>query len=265
MTMFLSLIKTGTKYPLYVMLPHTLMVSEESSIERLKNCGLYVLDYSHSILTPRFIENNEQQGFGRFNHTFDKLLVFGLTQFDKIVFVDADMYVLQNLDHLFEYPHMSAVVAGQSYPGNQAWVDLNSGLMVIKPQEGLVQELQQILPEIHKHREVFGDQDVLQLYYSDWPKQQEKNLGEKYNVFSQYASYYETVLGYCYTNEIDNSKSIAVVHFIGEQKPWMRQWNFFSVLKQELQLAMLRLIHKRNTSAVLLEYKHLIRQARKLL
>ena len=37
------------------------------------------------------------------------------------------------------------------------------------------------------------------------------------------------------------------------------------VLKQELQLAALRLLHKRNTDAVLLEYKHLVRKARKLL
>lgn len=234
MTMFLSLVKTGTKYPLYVMLPHSLMASEKSSVERLKNCGMNILDYGRSIPIPQFIDNNQQQGFGRFNYTFDKLLVFGLTQFDKIVFVDADMFVLQNLDHLFEYPHMSAVVAGKSYPGNQTWVDLNSGLMVVKPQEGLVQKLQQIVPELYKHRTVFGDQDVLQLYYSDWPTQQEKELGEKYNVFSQYASYYETVLGYCYTNEKDNPKSVAVIHFIGEKKPWMQHWSLLSVLKQEL-------------------------------
>jgi hypothetical protein len=48
-------------------------------------------------------------------------------------------------------------------------------------------------------------------------------------------------------------------------KPWMQHWSSLSVLKQELELAALRLLRKRNTDAVLLEYKHLVRKARKLL
>ena len=56
-----------------------------------------------------------------------------------------------------------------------------------------------------------------------------------------------------------------MIHYAGEKKPWMQQWSPLSVLKQELQLMMLKMMHKRNTDAVLLEYKKLIRKARKLL
>lgn len=266
MAMYLSLKQTGTQMPLYAMLPQKLVVDEEQTITNLKRNGIKVLQYDHSVGIPQqLIERNTRNGHFRFNHTFDKLLVFGLTQFEKIVFIDADMYILQNLDHLFTFPHMSAVTAGRSYPGNQDWIDLNSGLMTIRPQEHLVHDLEQKIPEVIRQKSICGDQDVLQLYYPDWPQQPEKNMGEKYGVFAQYASYYEKHLGYTYTNDKENPQSVAVIHFIGETKPWMQHWSLLSVLKQELQLVVLRLLHKRNTDVVLLEYKHLVRKARKLL
>ena len=38
----------------------------------------------------------------RFKNIFTKLKIFELIQFDKILFLDTDMYVLKNLDHIFE-------------------------------------------------------------------------------------------------------------------------------------------------------------------
>lgn len=264
--MYLSLKSTGTQIPLYAMLPQRLVEDEAKTIARLKRNGIKVLQYNHSVEIPQqLIEKNTNNGHFRFNHTFDKLLIFGLTQFEKIVFIDADMYILHNLDHLFTFPHMSAVAAGRSYPGNQDWIDLNSGLMTIQPQDNLLHDLVQKIPEVIMQKDICGDQDVLQLYYPDWPQQPEKNMGEKYGIFAQYSSYYEKHLGYTYTNDTENPKSVAVIHFIGEKKPWMQHWSHLSVLKQELQLAALRLLHIRNTDTVLLEYKHLVRKARKLL
>ena len=269
MTMWLSLKNTGTKIPIYAMLPRELVRSNPEYANRLAKNGINLLEYTNSIQLPQqLIDSNSHNGHLRFNHTFDKLLVFELTQFDKIVFIDADMYVLHNLDHLFAFPHMSAVAAGLSYPGNQDWEDLNSGLMVIQPQRNIVQEFEKLIPDVIKQKSICGDQDVLQLYFSDWKQHPEKNMGEKYGVFAQYASYYESRLGYTYPSirhAVDNPKTIAVVHFIGENKPWMQHWSPLSVLKQELQLTLLRLIRKRNTTAVLLKYKHLVRKARKLL
>ena len=90
-------------------------------------------------------------------------------------------------------------------------------------------------------------------------------MGEKYGVMSYYSHYFEEKLGYHYNNDVNDPKSVAIIHYASEKKPWMQQWSTLSVLKQELQLMMLRMMHKRNTDAVLLEYKKLIRKARKLL
>lgn len=266
MAMYLSLKQTGTCIPLYALLPETLVKNESHDIVNLKRNGINIIEYNHSIALPQqLIDNNAKQGDYRFSCTFDKLLVFEQTQFDKIVYLDADIYILHNLDHLFELPHMSAMIAGRSYPGNEDWIDLTSGIMTIVPQEGLVERIATMIPHVIEQKGACGDQDILQAYYSDWTKHPELDMGEKYGVIAGYASYYEEHLGYHYTDVVDDPKSVAIIHYAGEKKPWMQHWSPLSILKQELQLAALRLVHKRNTTAVLLEYKHLVRKARKLL
>lgn len=266
MAMYLSLRYTRTTIPLYAMLPIALIESEPLIITKLKKNGINILEYNHSIEIPQqLIDNNAKQGDNRFSHTFDKLLIFELTQFDKIVYLDADIYILHNLDHLFSMSHISAMIAGHSHPGNEDWIDLTSGIMTIVPQQGLVAQFEALISKVIEAKGVCGDQDVLQAYYSDWPQHPELNMGEKYGIIAGYASYYENNLGYRYTNIVDDPKSVAVIHYAGEKKPWMQHWRPLSVLKQELRLTALRLIHKRNTTAVLLEYKHLVRKARKLL
>lgn len=266
MAMYLSLKQTGTKIPLYAMLPRDLVKEEEKLCEQLKENGINIIEYNNSISIPQqLIDNNENHGDRRFSHTFDKLLVFEQTQFDKIVYLDADIYILHNLDHLFQLPHMSAMIAGKSYPGNEDWVDLTSGIMTIVPEQGLSAKFEKLIPDVISAKGICGDQDILQAYYSDWPQHPELDMGEKYGVIAYYAKYYEKHLGYKYTNNVADPHSVAVIHYAGEKKPWMQQWSPLSVLKQELQLMMLRMMHKRNTDAVMLEYKKLIRKARKLL
>lgn len=266
MTMYLSLKKTGTTIPLYAMLPSNLIKEEAELCDRMKANGINIIEYSDSISIPQqLIDSNEKHGDSRFSHTFDKLLVFEQTQFDKIVYLDADIYILHNLDHLFLLPHMSAMIAGKSYPGNEVWIDLTSGIMTIVPEKGLSKQFEKLIPDVIKAKGICGDQDILQAYYTDWPQHPELDMGEKYGVIAYYAKYYEQQLGYRYTNKVEDPLSVAVIHYAGEMKPWMQHWRPLSVLKQELQLAALRLIGKRNTTAVLLEYKHLVRKAQKLL
>lgn len=266
MAMYLSLRKTGTTIPLYAMLPADLIKEEAELCGRLKANSINIIEYSNSISIPQqLVESNESHGDSRFSHTFDKLLVFGQTQFDKIVYLDADIYILHNLDHLFQLPHMSAMIAGKSYPGNEDWIDLTSGIMTIVPEKGLSAKFEKLIPNVIKAKGICGDQDILQAYYTDWPQRPELDMGEKYGVIAYYAKYYEQHLGYKYTNQEEDPLSVAVIHYAGEMKPWMQHWSPLSVLKQELQLAVLRLIGKRNTTTVLLEYKHLVRKAKKLL
>lgn len=266
MTTWLCLRNTGTKIPFYAMLPTKLIQEKPKEVTNLKNEGINIIEYPKPVTVPQvLIDNNTKSGNLRGNQCYDKLLVFEQTQFDKIVYIDTDIYILQSLDRLFDMPHMAAMIAGKSYPGNESWVDLSAGIFTIVPKEGMVEEFMKVIPTVIENNGALGDMSILQAYYSDWPNHPELDMGEKYGVMSYYAHYFEENLGYHYNNDVNDPKSVAIIHYASEKKPWMQHWSPLSVIKQELQLAALRLIHKRNTDAVLLEYKHLVRKARKLL
>ena len=214
--LYFSWKRTNPRYPLYIMIGRSVSENVRMVLSSMAN----LIDIE-SIDVGNIIERSNQESFNtRWNFTFDKLLVFEQTQFDKVVFLDADMMILQNLDDLFDKPHMSAVCAGASYPGNESWKDLNSGIMVIEPKKGLANELVKMVPKVLARRKSFGDQDLLQEYYSGWKDDLSLNLGEKYNIFSDYLDYYVGKLGYHFSKDINDEKSIAVIHFAGERKPW---------------------------------------------
>jgi len=62
-----------------------------------------------------------------------KFKIFDLIEYDKIVFLDADIMVLKNLDHLFELPHMTAALDGEYFNLWEGWPHFNSGCLVIEP------------------------------------------------------------------------------------------------------------------------------------
>jgi alpha-N-acetylglucosamine transferase len=77
------------------------------------------------------------------------------------------MYVDKNIDELFDLPNMSATIAGKHYYPD--WTNLNSGLMVITPKEGVLEGLKEILFS-KKFESHVGDQDIIGNYF-DWKNQ----------------------------------------------------------------------------------------------
>ncbi|MDB5886439.1 MAG: hypothetical protein JWR74_2610 [Polaromonas sp.] len=165
------------------------------------------------------------------SNTFDKIYFFGLTQFEKIVYLDSDMIVLDNIDHLFEKPHMSAVAAGRLVHAD--WTRLNSGLMVIEPEKDLPSRIAKMLePAMDRAakagNEAIGDQDLINEYYKDWPVQNNLHLDEGYNVFHYHADDYIKNHGYGLPmpgQALNNQqcKPIHVLHFVGPVKPWTKR------------------------------------------
>lgn len=152
----------------------------------------------------------------RWNYTYSKLAIFGLTQFDKIVYLDADMLVLRNIDDLFEKPHMSAVKIRGKLPELSTWNQLNSGLLVVEPSVQVFNDMLSKIGAIEKV-EASSDEDFLNAYYEDWPNQEELHLDSTYNIFQYYWHRYNQLYGYSF---IANKKPIKIVHYIGEEKPW---------------------------------------------
>jgi len=78
--------------------------ARKEMLDRLRLAG-YAVRFVTPIANPN--TNLERKWF---QSTFTKLHVFNLTQFDRVVYLDTDVLVLSNLDHLFALPieHIAA-------------------------------------------------------------------------------------------------------------------------------------------------------------
>lgn len=182
--------------------------------------------YDEHIHVPDAIAKaNSKNDNDNWNYTFDKLLIFGLTEFEKIVFLDSDMMICKNIDELFDRPHMTAV--NPSYGSSDYKRGFNSGLMVIEPRENLATEILSRIEDINcKITGAISDNDLLIEYYKDWGNASQ-SLDDRYNVFFPYVEkYIEAGL---------TIEDFKVIHFIGKEKEWMKKKTDISARLLELQ------------------------------
>lgn len=242
---------TGTLVPFSVLVTGA---ASEYSEKLIQKYGISTIRLNRTIDLPEEVKRqNVSKDYSHWNSTLDKLFVFELMQFDKIVYLDSDMMVLENIDHLFDKPHMSAVVAAGKVPGNESWKGLNSGLLVIVPEKDIVEKLIKTIPQVVSKKENVGDQDILQSYFQDWTGNADLKLDDKYNLF--FSSIHDYVeLGYKIYSEKDE-KNIAVVHFTGKVKPWMKK----DGVKYELKLFLKKLLGMQTESdRILSSYKKIV-------
>ena len=133
---------------------------------------------------------------------FCKLRLWQMTEYTDVVFLDADIIVLQNIDVLFDYPEFSA--APNVYESLNDFHRLNSGVFAAKPSEVTFDKMMAALdtPGVFWPR---TDQTFLQSFFPDW-----HGLPIFYNL-----------LQYVWFNLPDlwNWGSVKVIHYQYE-KPW---------------------------------------------
>jgi len=71
--------------------------------------------------------------------TFNKLWLFNLTEFDKVIMMDADVLIRTHINHWFDYPTPCAIQAGD----NISW---NTGALVIRPDTHVFEQMLSQLP-----------------------------------------------------------------------------------------------------------------------
>lgn len=213
--------RVKAKYPLVTLVNDT--ISNEA-IEKLKAMDIIIIKKDRIKIPDEVKKRNDEKLLSRWSNTFDKLLVFGLTEFDKLVYIDSDMYIRKNIDELFEKPHMSATVDRKNCCIDFEWMKMTSGLIVIEPKKNLDLELTETMKKVQEKYSEFGDQDVIQWHYPEWEKHPELHLPLKYNMFVLHLDYYvkhsdsEKFDGRDY--EMYDLDDIAVYHFITRNKPW---------------------------------------------
>lgn len=216
-----GLVSVGSKYPLYCVV--TSEVNEENK-RVLELLGIHVIERPEIPMPETMRDYNEKHGmmFKGWFKAFSKFHVFGLEEFDKIVYLDSDLLILKNLDHLFEKPHMSATVDLDGImdeepdflaEGDRYFRFFNSGLMVIEPKMSLFEDIMDLVNKIVPDR-IYADQNLLAAYFKDWPDHPELKLSTYYNLLAPHIDTYKTkVPGF-------DMKQAYVLHFVGT-KPFM--------------------------------------------
>ncbi|KAL0449798.1 UNVERIFIED_CONTAM: UDP-glucuronate:xylan alpha-glucuronosyltransferase 1 [Sesamum latifolium] len=98
----------------------------------------------------------EKEAYNEWNYS--KFRLWQLTDYDKIIFIDADMLILRNIDFLFSMPEISAT--GNNGPR------FNSGVMVIEPSNSTFELLMDHINEIESYNG--GDQGYLNEIFTWW-------------------------------------------------------------------------------------------------
>ncbi len=168
------------------------------------------------------IEYTNSTGYSWWGHTFDKLNIFSLTEYDKLVYLDSDFLILENLDELFK---INGYTMASDIPFNEE--RFNSAVMVIKPNLEIYNTLLKIVDYYKEQKnDHAGDQDIINDYFVDkkiitlGPEYNTMMIldGEKEEVYDEEKNEYIEVIN---TRPItQNIEHPVILHYINKPKPF---------------------------------------------
>ena len=209
-----SMRQVKTKYPLHVLVTDKVSTAVLELLDQLKVKHTLVDTITISEEIHNYNYSIKKDYAINWKNCWTKFHIFKMTQYDKIVFLDADIMLLKNIDHLFEKPHLTCALDGEYHGLWRNNPHFNAGCMVIEPSEKLFNDIYNAalnlkLDDIPKGQ-IFADQEFLNFYFKDWANKKELHLNKYYNVFGPYIQ----------DNEVaDLSTNCYFIHFIG-RKPW---------------------------------------------
>lgn len=215
--LFDSLQKVKSQYPLTVLVTEDVA---EATLEILSQLNISYKQVQSNLLPKNIFENNiliNQSKAGQYYNIFTKFEVFNQIEYEKIIYLDADILVLKNLDHLFKKPHMTAAFENEYYNKKNIF---NTGCLVISPSMEEYNKIISFYNDIIQtnNQEFISDQSILNSFYSNWKDKIELHLNKYYNIFAN------QVLD----QDLEQIKTNGFfIHFV-DRKPWK-----FAVKKEE--------------------------------
>lgn len=199
-----SLRNVGTKCDLVCLISNAISADMKFELEQVYN----------RLVTVDIINSEDSANLALLNRpelgsTLTKLHIWKLTDYEKMVFMDADMMAVRPIEDLFERDELSAVP-------DCGWPScFNSGLFVFRPSF----ETYGKLIEFSQKTGSFdgGDQGLLNSFFSDWSTANiNRILPFGYNVHAA-ATYTYAPAYKQFANDV------RVIHFLGSSKPWTSQ------------------------------------------
>src|ERR671917_798377 len=177
-------------------IPLLALATADADQAALTASGVHVID------VPEIVNPNRMRRMqSRFAATYTKLNVFRLDFLDRLVYLDGDTVVLQNIDDLFAGDDFAAAPdAGLDRANGQIF---NSGVFAVTPSHELFQSLLDRLQNTASYDG--GDQGFLNNIFTDW-----RRLPQEYNTTKRMFAHHPALF---------NADEIKVLHYVGV-KPW---------------------------------------------
>lgn len=110
------------------------------------------------LVHPVDVEKNPNQKYlARLQYVYTKLIIYEMIEYDRIVFLDADTVVLDNVDELFYCEPFCAVMRHSEL--------INTGVLVISPSKDLYNDMKKQFGDLYSY--TGGDQGFLNSYFHD--------------------------------------------------------------------------------------------------
>jgi Glycosyl transferase family 8/Alpha-2,3-sialyltransferase (CST-I) len=177
-------------------IPLLALSTSDADQAALTASGIHVID------VPEIVNPNRTRRIqARFATTYTKLNVFRLDFLDRLVYLDGDTVVLQNIDELFAGVDFAAAPdAGLDRANGKIF---NSGVFAVTPSHELFQSLLDRLQNTASYDG--GDQGFLNNIFTDW-----RRLPQEYNTTKRMFAHHPALF---------NADEIKVLHYVGV-KPW---------------------------------------------
>ncbi|GLJ31925.1 hypothetical protein SUGI_0642580 [Cryptomeria japonica] len=155
----------------------------------------------------------------RFWGVYTKLKIFNMTNYKKVVYLDADTIVLRSIEDLFKCQKFCANLKHSER--------LNSGVMVVEPSKSVFKDMMTKVNTLPSY--TGGDQGFLNSYYADFPNAHlfEPNLSSEESrpeaSMERLSTLYNADVGlYMLANKwMVDANELRVVHYtLGPLKPW---------------------------------------------
>lgn len=210
-----SLKKVKSQFPLLVLITNNVNQETIKQIEQLQ------INYKiiNNIETPsniiKFNLYNGYKNIYHYSHIFSKIEIFHELNFDKIIYLDADILILKNIDHLFyQQDDISVTIDISSIKTYQQKI-FNSGFIIFSPKQDLFYKLLYYLNNYNLNNTIYkyiGDQALLNDFFANnYPININYLDNSKYNIQIPFVNTDLLKL---------NEKDIFFIHFIGPKKPW---------------------------------------------
>ncbi len=216
-----NLKRINSKYPLLCIINENISEMTKDTLvyfgiefKEIKN--IEYSDSSNSILYGNYGYNKSY-----LKNTFDKLNIFSLVEYEKLVYLDSDLLILENIDNLFDYPHLSCP---KDLPFNIT--KYNSGVMVLEPNMNDFLELKKASIKADSEERKISDQDIINEYFLDKITPLDYGYNMVREIAPLFTPYFDgismlvdgrNVVNYFLGNERESK----IIHYIGKIKPFM--------------------------------------------